>query len=206
MDTFKFQAPFSAMVSAPTSGGKTYWCKRLIDHIDELVHPAPDEIFYCYQKYQPIYDKMKNVKFIQGLPKAEIFQNAHKSKIIFFDDLMGLYKQNELDEMSCVNSHHDNCSLVHMVQNIFNKNLRTSRINSHYIILLRNLADKLQICTLARQIFPKNQNYLLESFENATENLYGYIVIDLSPKSSSNHRLRTSIFPDDKVQYIYEVI
>lgn len=92
--------------------------------------------------------------------------------------------------------HHNNNSAIHIVQNLFFGN-RTSRINSKYIVLLKNPPDKLQINTLAKQVFPNNIKYFYESYEDATKNPHGYLLLDLSQQTPDNLRLRTNIFPDE---------
>jgi len=45
--------------------------------------------------------------------------------------------------------HHWNISVVQIVQNAFFEGLRTSRINTHYLVLFKNPADKLHPCIIA---------------------------------------------------------
>jgi hypothetical protein len=82
------------------------------------------------------------------------------------------------------------------VQNLFFGD-RTSRVNSKYIVLLKNPPDKLQIRNLARQVFLENVNYFNESYEDATKDAHGYLLLDLSQQTPDNLRLRTNIFPDE---------
>ena len=50
---------------------------------------------------------------------------------------------------------------------------------------------------------PDKVKFVQVSFENATKVPYGYLVIDLKQETPEQLRLRTSIFPDDGVQYVY---
>ena len=38
----------------------------------------------------------------------------------------------------------------------------------------------------------------MEAYEDATSELYGYLVIDCDPKSSRDLKLRTNIFPGEQ--------
>ncbi len=57
-------------------------------------------------------------------------------------------------------------------QNLFppGKQSRTITLNSHYMIVFKNPRDSLGISTLARQMYPNNTKYLLQSFPDATKN------------------------------------
>ena len=70
------------------------------------------------------------------------------------------------------------------------------------MIIFRNPRDSLGIATLARQMYPKNSEYLLESFNDATTRPYGYPLLDLHQLTPENMRLRTNILPDEK-QIVY---
>ena len=80
--------------------------------------------------------------------------------------------------------------------------MRTLSLNTHYIILFKNPRDRLQIATLGRQMYPGKSQFLIESFNDATKNAYGYLMIDLKPTTSEKLRIRTSIRPDD-TQLVY---
>ena len=80
--------------------------------------------------------------------------------------------------------------------------MRTVSLNSHYIILFKNPRDRLQISTLARQMYPGQSQFLIEAFQDATKEAYGYLVIDLKPTTADKLRIRTGILPSDR-QLVY---
>ena len=80
--------------------------------------------------------------------------------------------------------------------------MRTVSLNSHYIILFKNPRDRLQISTLARQMYPGQSQFLIEAFQDATKEAYGYLVIDLKPTTADKLRIRTGILPTDQ-QLVY---
>jgi len=101
-------------------------------------------------------------------------------------------------------SHHRNISILHLTQNLFDKNkyARTISLNAHYIVLFKNPRDASQFAMLARQMYPNASKFALEAYRDATERPFGYLFVDLKPDQDERCRLRTNIFPDE-MQYVY---
>ena len=76
-------------------------------------------------------------------------------------------------------------------------------LNTHYLVLFKNPRDANQVATLARQMYPGKSKFVLEAFEDATKEPYGYLLIDLKPETDERYRIRTNVFPDDERQYAY---
>jgi hypothetical protein len=76
-------------------------------------------------------------------------------------------------------------------------------LNTHYIVLFKNPRDAVQVSTLARQMYPGKSKFVVEAYEDATKEPYGYLLIDLKPETDDSYRIRTRIFPDDDRQYAY---
>jgi hypothetical protein len=89
---------------------------------------------------------------------------------------------------------------MYLTQNLFppGKLSRTISLNSHYMIVFKNPRDSLGISTLARQMYPHNTSFLLQSFQDATTRPYGYLLLDLHQLTPENMRLRTNILPGEK--------
>ena len=66
-------------------------------------------------------------------------------------------------------SHHRNLSVIYIVHNLFHqgKNSRSISLNSHYLVLFKNPRDKLQILTLAKQMYPGNTDFFIKRYEEA---------------------------------------
>ena len=60
-------------------------------------------------------------------------------------------------------SHHRNLSVIYIVQNLFHqgKGSRSISLNSHYLVLFKNPRDKLQILTLAMQMYLGQTDFFL---------------------------------------------
>ena len=93
-------------------------------------------------------------------------------------------------------SHHRNLSVICLLQNMYykGKETRTMSLNTHYMVLFKNPRDSQQVSVLARQMFPRNTQYFLNSFEEATSIPFGYLVIDLKQMTPDNARLRRHVF------------
>jgi len=198
------------MVSGPTKAGKTVWVKNLILQTESMITPVPEDIYYCYTEWQPLYQELANhgVKLIEGLPDmAELKSDTNKPKFLVLDDLMQEMKSDKkLVQLFTRGSHHWNLSVLHIVQNLFFDGLRTSRVNAQYLVLMKNPSDQLQAATLAKQLFPGNTKYFMESYKNACSDSFGYLVVDLSQDTPEHMRLQTNVFPDQMhVVYVPKV-
>ena len=93
-----------------------------------------------------------------------------------------------------VGSHHKNCSVIFITQNIYlkGKYTRSMNLNSHYIVLFNNLQDKSQIYHLARQLYPQKQKFFQEVFDDSVcKTKYGHLLIDLKQDTPEELRLRS---------------
>ena len=108
-------------------------------------------------------------------------------------------KSNQLEKFFVQGSHHRNLTLIFIVQHLFEKGkaMRTSSLNSHYIVLYKNPRDKGQIAILGRQMYPAHSCAFDEILKDATTQPYSYLLIDLRPETPEEHSLRTNIFPCD---------
>lgn len=78
-------------------------------------------------------------------------------------------------------------------------------LNAQYLCVFRNHRDNLQVHRLAAQIYPYKTGILLDSYWDATSRRYGYLLIDLSPHTPEDTRLRTYIWPGEPLT-IYKPI
>ena len=200
----KLQHPFTCIVSGPSGCGKSSLVKAIIQH--EVINPHPDKILWLYAEDQPLYQSMKNVEFTQGIPEdlETRFQKRHNNVLILDDLMTQCHSDERLTRLFSVGSHHKNLSIIFIIHNLFHygKEMRTVSLNSHYIILFKNPRDRLQISTLARQMYPGQSQFLVEAFQDATKEAYGYLIIDLKPTTADKLRIRTGILPSDR-QLVY---
>jgi hypothetical protein len=75
--------------------------------------------------------------------------------------------------------------VIFFTQNLFHRNnhVRTTNLNTHYIVLFKNPRDAGQVSTLARQMYPGKSKFVIEAYEDATKEPNGYLLIDLIPET-----------------------
>ena len=198
----KLQHPFTCIVSGPSGCGKSSLVKDILTK--DAIEPRPTNILWLYAEDQPLYHSgLKHVCFQKGIPDdIEIIFQANKRNLLVLDDLMTeAHSDQRMTRLFSVGSHHRNLSIIFIIHNLFHygKEMRTLSLNSHYIILFKNPRDKLQISTLARQMYPGNSQFLIEAFQDATKQPHGYLLIDLKPSTEDKLRVRTGLLPSDKI-------
>jgi len=191
--------PFTCIVAGPTQVGKTFWVKRLVKEVQRMIKPCPTEILWCYTEWQSGYEELSGLSGLtlcEGLPDFDKLKaDKEKPKLLILDDFMDtLKKDSRLTQLFTRGAHHWNVSIVHICQALFFEGLRTARINAHYLVLMKTPADKLQISNLAKQVYPGNNKFFMEAFEDATGKSRGYLLVDLHPSTDDRYRLLTDVF------------
>lgn len=198
--TFKHSATY--LLSGPTGSGKTTFIKKFLSERNNLIDTWIDEVIYCLPEEQLVDHTIPFTKLHRGIPEISMFKDL-KPRIVILDDLLSSVNGNVV-ELFIRGSHHFNLSVMFVVQNLFSKNkgCRDISLNSHYIFLMKNPREKQQINTLARQISPENSRFICESYKDATENPYGYLLLDLHQTTPEQYRVRTNIFSNEFPQNV----
>lgn len=206
MTVIPFVCPTTFYLSGSTGSGKTWFLAQLLKYQDEMFVPHPPaRIVYCYGVWQSLYEKMeadiKNIEFHRGLPTREEIKDLTSDKkhhMIILDDLMNQAQESAvISDAFTLNSHHLNVSICMISQVLFHrgKYARTLSLNSHYMIIFRNIRDKFAIVDLAKRMYPSQSHQVKEIFNDATKSPYSYLLLDLSPHSDDRYRLRAQILP-----------
>lgn len=202
----KIQAKTTMMVCAPINSGKTFFVQQLLEHADGIFTIPPLRILYCYGIYQNKFDEMmktvKNIQFHQGLPTEENIEDLTKGSehsICVLDDLMDLACESSFIQKLFFSGNHLNLSTINIVQNIFQRGKvgRTCSLNTQYFILFRQQRDMQQILCLGKQIFLGRSSFFMDAFYKATNEPFGYLLIDINPYSDRRYQLRTKILPGE---------
>ena len=144
------------------------------------------------------------IEFVKGIPESlenDSYLDVNKRNLIVIDDQMiEAGKDNRIVNLFTKGSHHRNLSVIYIVQNLFHqgKGNRSISLNSHYLVLFKNPRDKLQILTLAKQMYPSETAWFIKEYEEAVRRPYGYLFVDLRPTTPDRCRLRTNVLPGEE--------
>jgi hypothetical protein len=177
----------------------------LIKHADSIT-PPPKRIVYCYGEFQPSFAEFPTVEFQEGLPNVDRFDGQQRMLLIT-DDLMNEFGQ-KVSNLFTKLSHHGNMSVVFITQNLFPKNkfVRTINLSTHCNVLFKNPRDAGQVPILARQMYPRKSQIVMEAYENATKEPQSYLLIDprptIIPNSHENipPRYQTVYLPPKRIK------
>ena len=197
------------MVAGMTGSGKTVWVKSLLQQAQRTISLPPETIVWCYSQWQPAYlesmTTIPNIEFVKGIPEnleKDSYFDIHKRNLMVIDDQMAdAGNDKRIVNLFTKGSHHRNLSvIIYIVQNLFHqgKGNRNNSLNCHYLVLFKNPRDKLQILTLAKQMYPRNTDSFINHYEEAVQRPFGYLLVDLKTTAPDNCRLRTNVLPGEE--------
>lgn len=210
MTPYVFVHPFTCMIAGPTSSGKTVCTIKILKNNLQMINPPPQRIIYCYSETQPAFEALSDVypivEFNQGLPNTDDIDPSVNNLVILDDLMQQCESDQDILKLFTTDSHHKNISVFFLVQNLFSqgKYTRTISLNCHYLIIMNNPRDMLQVTYLARQMFPGNSKYLIECYRDATSVPHGYLFLDFKQSTQNEHRVQTDIFPNEE-RIIYQL-
>lgn len=198
----RFVHPFPCLIAGPTGSGKSQFVKTLLTAGEDAICGSPERILWCYGEYQPFFGELSvsvsNVEFAEGLPtNFKEYMDGTKRTLIVIDDLMSeCASDKRISDLFCKKSHHKNCSVLFLVQNLFvqGKEMRNITQNCHYMVLFKNPRDASTVTHLAKQMYPTRTRFLQEAYQDATNKPHGYLLIDLKQTTPDMLRLRTNVF------------
>ena len=205
---FQLVHPFTCMVAGMTGSGKTVWVQSLLQQAQTVIDQPPERIIWCYSQWQNAYTQLlmmiPTIEFVKGIPESlenDTYLDVNIHNLIVIDDQMiEAGKDNRIVNLFTKGSHHRNLSVIYIVQNLFHqgKGNRSISLNSHYLVLFKNPQDKLQILTLAKQMYPSETAWFIKEYEEAVRRPYGYLFVDLRPTTPDRCRLRTNVLPGEE--------
>ena len=154
----RFKTPANFYICGQTQCGKSYFTRYMLRYLEELFHPAPAKIIYCYGEYQKEFDKLPpRVELVKGFPDhLNDMVRGHDHSFIVLDDLtLQCSNHQRVADLFTCGSHHCGISVLYLRQNLFppGKLSCTISLNSHYFVIFRNPRNSLDISTLQNKCF-----------------------------------------------------
>lgn len=190
------------------SGKTTSLFKLLDNRMNPHLFTRPElnkEVLYCYGSHQPKFEEVMqrdpHITFHAGLPENDFKHYLPEGGIVVLDDLMNeAVNDPRVTDLFTKGAHHDNITPISLEQNMFpqGRGGRTQRINTQYIFLFKNPSDHLGPRMFARQAFDRDrQENFFRAFQEATQQPYGYLMLDMHPLTQDAHRLRANVLPSE---------
>ena len=195
-----FQTPCGVCIAGPTMSGKSTFTNALISNTDNFFTPTPQRIVYAYG--DNLNRLPKTIELVQGLSKIlddDNYFDPDIGNLLIIDDLMEeISNDARAAALFTRGIHHRNVSVIFLIQNLFKqgKAMRDIALNSQYLILFKNKRDTQQIRYLAKQLGLK---HFEKAYRKTTNEPFGYILIDLHPRSPDILRLQSHIFDHRRV-------
>ena len=209
----KFRDFSNILISGCSQSGKTEFTKKLLMHSDQMFLTPPDVCMIVYSHWQKAYEELQNkwgskITFLQETPDesyiAETMMGKKHGLFVVDDKVSEVVKTTFFMDLLTRMAHHyrlTNCILV-QDPTLSGKMKSVLSRNFHVNILLRSPRDRNYLRTLA--IMLNDYKCVTQSYDDACAQPYGYLVMDLHPKSNLQLKYRTNIFPDDKCCVIYQ--
>lgn len=203
--------PATILISGGTGSGKTWLTRKMLHFHRYVIDGLPENprVIWCYGVGQSVHKQTipnVSVTYNDGLIDEDNL-TSQKPDILVVDDMMS-EKANDQHTHNLFTklSHHLGITVFYLTQNLYERGQTGMKRNAHYLIMMRNPSDKSQTTTLGRQLFPRHKSQLehfYESYDDATRQKFGYLLIDVSPNSDDRYKLKTNIFPTDKGVIVY---
>ena len=193
----KLRHPFTGIVSGSTGAGKTVFIANLLRCRDVMISPPVVRVIYSYSRFQSAYEGHPEVEFVKG---TDYVLDPSRATLLILDDQASHCDQINVEQLFTVDSHHSNCSVILVTQNLFQRcnSFRTAALNAQYLFLFKSPRGAMQVSHLARQMYPPAQaKQMVRAYAHATREPYSYLLVDMKSDTPDNLRLRTNILPGE---------
>jgi len=201
----RLKCPFTMLVSGPSSSGKSTFVKEMLIRRRLIYNKHPGRVIWFYNIYQQLYDEMLELgivdRFEQGMCTMQwIEENVDMANTTIVIDDMAMDATEDTANIFSVGSHHHNVNVIFICQNLFTRNrfFRDISLNSTYLVLFKNVRDKLQITSFAKQFAPGKAKEFAKIYFEATKKPHSYLFLDYHQETLEEHRILSNILREDK--------
>ena len=181
-------------VCGPSGCGKTEIIFQML--LKNTFFPNFKSIYYFYQHDQPKFQTMErnlNIYFTK-FSGFEFISQLENCLLVFDDSCEEIFNDKEFSKLATA-GRHKKISVIHVKHNLFQQSKwsRTIDLNTTHIILFKSPRDIQQISYIGKQL--NNTNFLKDSYDLATKQPFGHLLIDLDPKTTDSLRYCSKIVP-----------
>lgn len=188
---------FSMVLAGPSRAGKSTFVKTLLS--SDILDKRHSRVTWISSTTPPVVEK--KLIHLQNIDDLVI---TGDNDLVVIDDLMTEACSNvKVQELFTKRAHHENISVILIIQNLFaaGKYTRTITQNAQYLAFFKNPRDSSVISTLGRQMYPHNSKFLSLAYKEATKKPFGFLFIDMSQDTPDHLRVRSDIF--EKINPVY---
>jgi hypothetical protein len=191
--------PARILIFGPTFSGKTTLVTKILENQEQLFNLKFDRILYCSDgSMLKTRNQVENIETYECFDKDLFDQfDPNMRNCLIIDDFMHRAANDiQISELFTKRSHHQNVTIILLMQNIFPKSKYMTDIkrNASYIFLMSNPVDEKSIKLLSQHLDPSNPSFIYNCFIDATKNKpYSYLFLDLNPGQSNEVRVRTNV-------------
>ena len=199
-----FIHPARILIFGPSYSGKSTLVSKLLDNQLQAFDLTFDRIIYCSDGSS--LNTKENQLPIENYEYFDknLFESldSKQNNCIILDDFMHRASNDvQISELFTKRSHHQNVTIIFLLQNLFPKSKYMSDIkrNANYIILMSNPADEKSIKLFSSYLDPSNPNFIHNAYIDSTKNKpFSYLLVDLHQQQSNEVRIRTNLTFDGK--------
>lgn len=191
-------------IVGPSGSGKTLFvCKLLQSNMFKSKfnkiywHRGADDESGDTQKQ---FCKLK-MTIIKGFDKNWSSRLCQGDVIIIDDLYQEANKEKDFNNLFTKIARHLGVTVIFITQNLFHQGggHRTRNLNVQYLVIFKNPRDATIIDFLARQAYPNDRKFLIDSFQDAIRVPHGYLFFDFTQQCPDDLRIRTDIFNEKGV-------
>ena len=156
-----------------------------------------EKFFFFYQHSQPLYDvlqiEIENLEFVRGVNFEFIdsLKNNSTNYLSVFDDSCGKICNSKAFVDIATAGRHQGLSTIYIKHKLFHQSKlgRYVELQNTNIVLFKSPRDVMQVTSLSTQLGLGSE--LVDWYRDATSAPFGYLLIDLSPRTDDRLRYCT---------------